>query len=94
MGTQMKLKCTINKAVYNYFPELVPDLDLKQEIILAKLRTSTLANPILLSAPDADVIRYHNGPIELPTVIESVKSHHLLFRTIGDKALSIDDVDD
>ena len=94
IDTQMKLKYTINKAVYIYFPELVPDLDLKHEIILAKPRTSTLADPILLSASDTDVIRYHNGPIELPTVTESVKSHHPLFRTVGGKALSIDNVDD
>ena len=93
MDTQMKLKYTINKAVYIYFPELVPDLDLKHEIILTKPRKSTLTNPMLLSASDTDVIRYHNGPIELPTVIESVRSHHPLYRTVGDKELSIDDVD-
>ena len=93
MNTQMQLKYTINKAVYIYFPELVPELDLNQDIILTKPRKSNLADPLIVSAIDNDVIRYHAGPIELPTAIQSFKSHQALYKTVGDKALSIDDVD-
>ena len=92
MNTQMLLKYTINKAVYIYFPELVPELNLKEDIILTQPRKSDLADPLIVSATDNDVIRYHTGPIELPTAIQSVKSQPL-YKTGGDKALSIDDAD-
>ena len=78
-----------NKAVHINFSELV----LKKDIILTKPRKSDLADPLIVSATDTDVIRYHTGPIELPTAIQSVKSHQPLYKTVGDKSLSIDDVD-
>ena len=73
---------------------MVPDVNLKEEIILSQPRKSVLADPLLITASDNDVVRYHNGPIQLETAVQSVKSHQPLFKTVGDKALAIDNVDD
>ena len=47
---QMRLKYTINKALMIYFPTLIPDQDLKLDIIFSKPRKIDIADPELIIA--------------------------------------------
>ena len=88
---KMKLYFTINQAAYLYFPEMVPDLNLKFDVILNKPRKSTLTNVQLLTAEDTDVVKHKPRPMMLPSAMRSVKQNHTMFNSKGDKALAIDD---
>ena len=89
---KMNLYFTINQAAYLYFPEMVPDLNLKFDVILNKPRKSTLTNVQLLTAEDTDVVKHKPRPMMLPSAMRSVKQNHTMFNSKGDKALAIDDV--
>ena len=89
---KMNLYFTINQAAYLYFPEMVPDLNLKFDVILNKARKSTLTNVQLLTAEDTDVVKHKPRPMMLPSAMRSVKQNHTMFNSKGDKALAIDDV--
>ena len=88
----MNLYFTINQAAYLYFPEMVPDLNLKFDVILNKPRKSTLTNVQLLTAEDTDVVKNKPRPMMLPSAMRSVKQNQTMFNSKGDKALAIDDV--
>ena len=49
---QMRLKYTINRALMIYFPTLIPDQDLKLDIIFPKPRGIDIADPELITADD------------------------------------------
>ena len=82
----------MNQAAYLYFPELVPDLNLKLDMILEKPRKSNLAKVQLITAEDKNVVQHKPGPMMLPSAMKSIRQNQTLFNSKGDKALAIDDV--
>ena len=89
---KMNLSFTINQAAYLYFPEMVPDLNLKFDVILNKPRKSTLTNAQLLTAEDTDVVKHKPRPMRLPSTMKSIRQNQTMFNSKGDKALAINDV--
>ena len=87
----MTLYFTINLAAYLYFPELVPDLNLRLNVILEKPRKSTLAKLQLITAEDTNVIQHRPRPMMLPSALKCIKKSQTMFNSKGDKALAIDD---
>ena len=86
----MFLKFTINQALYIHFPELVKNLDLKQDILLDHPLPTDLEDPSIIKASDDDVPKYKSDPFALSTVVTSVKQHTTLFQRKSDKALAIE----
>ena len=91
-NVKMTLYFTINPAAYLYFPELVPDLNLKLDVILEKPRKSTLAKVQLITAEDKNVVQHKPRPMMLPSAMISIRQNQTMFNSKGDKALAIDNV--
>ena len=90
-NVKMTLYFTINQAAYLYFPELVPDLNLKLDVILEKPRKNNLAKVQLITAKDKNVVQHNPRPMMLPSAMKSIRQNQTMFNSKGDKALAIDD---
>ena len=82
----------INQVAYLYFPELVPDLNLKLHVILEKPRKNNLAKVQLITAEDKNVVQHKPRPMMLPSAMKSIRKNQTMFNSKGDKVLAIDDV--
>ena len=82
----------INQVAYLYFPELVPDLNLKLDVILEKPRKNNLAKVQLITAEDKNVVQHKPRPMMLPSAMKSIRKNQTMFNSKGDKVLAIDDV--
>ena len=91
-NVKMTLYFTINQAAYLYFPELVPDLNLKLDVILEKPRKNNLAKVQLITAEDKNIVQHKPRPMMLPSAMKSIRQNQTMFNSKGDKALAIDDV--
>ena len=91
-NAKMTLYFMINQAAYLYFPELVPDLNLKLDVILEMPRKNNLAKVQLITAEDKNVVQHKPRPMMLPSAMKSIRQNQTMFNSKGDKALAIDDV--
>ena len=69
----MILYFTINQAAYLYFPKLVPDLNLKLDVILEKPRKNNLAKVQLITAEDKNVVQHKPRPMMLPSAMKNIR---------------------
>ena len=59
-----------------YFPTLIPDQDLKLDIILSKPREIDIADPELIIADDSDIVHPENNKaISLSEAVHNIMSH-------------------
>ena len=91
-NVKMTLYFMINQAAYLYFPGLVPDLNLKLDVILEKPRKNNLAKVQLITAEDKNVLQHKPRPMMLQSAMKSIRQNQTMFNSKGDKALAIDDV--
>ena len=91
-NVKMTLYFTKNHAAYLYFPELVPDLNLKLDVILKKPRKNNLVKVQLITAEDKNVVQHKPRPMMLPSTMKSIRQNQTMFNSKGDKAFAIDDV--
>ena len=82
----------LNQAAYLYFPELLPDLNLKLDVILEKPRKNNLAKVQLITDEDKNVVQHKPRPMMLPSAMKNIRQNQTMFNSKGDKALAIDDV--
>ena len=76
-----------------FFPALIPDQDLKLDIIFSKLREIDIADPELIIA-DSDIVHPENNKaISLSEAVHNIISHQEQHLSKGDKALGIDNFD-
>ena len=91
---QMRLKYTINKALMIFFPALIPDQDLKLDIIFSKPREIDIANPESTIAHDSDIVHPENNKaISLSEAVHNIISHQEQYLSKADKALGTDNFD-
>ena len=72
-NVKMTLYFMINQVAYLYFPELVPDLNLKLDVILEKPRKNNLAKVQLITAEDKNVVQHKPRPMMLPSAMKSIR---------------------
>ena len=77
-NVKMTLYFTINQAAYLYFPELVPDLNLKFDVILEKPRKKNLAKVQLITAEDKNVVQHKQRPMMLPSAMKSIRQNQTI----------------
>ena len=77
----MTLYFMINQAAYLYFPELVPDLNLKLDVILEKPRKNNLAKVQLITAEDKNVVQHKPRPMMLPSAMKSIRQNQTMFKS-------------
>ena len=91
---QMRLKYTINKALMIFFPSLIPDQDLKLDIIFSKPKEIDIADPELIIAHDSDIVHPENNKaISLSEAVHNIISQQEQYLSKADKALGIDNFD-
>ena len=77
-----------------YFPTLIPDQDLKLDIIFSKPREIDIADPELIIADDSDIVHPENNKaISLSEPVHNIISHQQQYLSKADKALGIDNFD-
>ena len=91
---QMRLKYMVNKTLMIYFSTLIPDQDLKLDIIFSKPREIDIDDPELIIADDSDIVHPENNKaISLSEAVHNIISHQEQYLSKADKALGIDNFD-